>query len=68
MLTLGAFNETSLGNRDICNVFLFQVAAELDRSDTARVLIERSAEASVVDDSGMTALVLMISKMPSVVS
>lgn len=53
---------------DICNVFLLQVAAELDRSDTARFLIERSAEASVVDDSGMTALVLMISKMPSVVS
>ena len=44
------------------------MAAELDRSDTARFLIERSAEASVVDDSGMTALVLMISKMPSVVS
>ena len=53
---------------DICNVFPFQVAAELDRSDTARFLIERSAEASIVDDSGMTALVLMISKMPSVVS
>lgn len=48
--------------------FLFQVAAELDRSDTARFLIALSAEANVADDSGMTALVLMISKMPSVVS
>ena len=45
----------------------FQVAAELDRSDTAKFLIERAAEASVTDDSGMTALVMMISKMPSVV-
>lgn len=43
-----------------------QVAAELDRSETARCLIERSAEAGVADDSGMTALVLMITKMPNV--
>jgi len=43
-----------------------QVAAELDRSDTARCLIERSSEANVADDSGMTALVLMITKMPNV--
>ena len=48
-------------------VLSFQVAAELDRSDTAKFLIERAAEASVTDDSGMTALVMMISKMPSVV-
>jgi len=45
-----------------------QVAAELDRSETAGFLIDRSAEAGVADDSGMTALVMMISKMPSVVS
>lgn len=43
-----------------------QVAAELDRSETAKCLVERSAEANVADDSGMTALVMMISKMPSV--
>ena len=47
--------------------FCDQVAAELDRSETARCLIERSAEAGVADDSGMTALVLMITKMPNVV-
>ena len=39
----------------------------MDRSDTAKCLIDRSAEAGVADDSGMTALVMMISKMPSVV-
>ena len=49
-------------------IYHFQVAAELDRSDTARCLIERSAEAGVADASGMTALVMMISKMPDVVS
>lgn len=49
------------------NALSFQVAAELDRSDTARCLIERSSEANVADDSGMTALVLMITKMPNVV-
>lgn len=51
----------------ICDALSAQVAAELDRSDTARFLIERAAEASVADDSGITALVMMISKMPSVV-
>lgn len=40
----------------------------MDRSETAWFLIDRSAEAGVADDSGMTALVMMISKMPSVVS
>lgn len=39
----------------------------MDRSDTAKCLIDRSAEAGVADDSGMTALVLMITKMPNVV-
>lgn len=49
------------------NTLLCQVAAQLDRSETAKCLIERSAEAGVADDSGMTALVLMITKMPNVV-
>ena len=49
------------------NTLLCQVAAQLDRSETAKHLIERSAEAGVVDDSGTTALVLMITKMPNVV-
>lgn len=50
------------------NTLLCKVAAQLDRSETAKCLIERSAEAGVADDSGMTALVLMITKMPNVVS
>ena len=48
--------------------FLLQVAAELDRSDTARALLEVGAPAGVKDDSGLSALVLMIAKMPGVVS
>lgn len=52
---------------DIFNAVFRQVAAELDRSETARCLIERSSAAGVADDRGMTALVLMITKMPSVV-
>lgn len=51
----------------IWDLLSLQVAAELDRSETARCLIDRSAEASVADDSGQTALVMMITKMPSVV-
>ncbi|CAD5123450.1 DgyrCDS11796 [Dimorphilus gyrociliatus] len=44
------------------------VAAELDRSETARMLIELDdpAPAGVIDDSGQSAVVLMITKMPPV--
>ena len=44
------------------------VAAELDRSDTARMLLEYGANAGVVDKSGMAAIVLMVRKMSPVVS
>ena len=44
------------------------VAAELDRSDTARLLLEYGANAGVVDSSGMSAIVLMVRKMSPVVS
>ena len=47
---------------------LSQVAAEYNRANAARVLIEEGAPAGVMDDSGMSALVLLIKKMPSVVS
>ncbi|XP_063712868.1 uncharacterized protein LOC134840766 isoform X4 [Symsagittifera roscoffensis] len=42
------------------------VAAELDRSDTARMLLEYGANAGVVDKSGMAAIVLMVRKMSPV--
>jgi hypothetical protein len=48
-------------------VFDFQIAAELDRSETARLLVEQGSHAGVRDINGLSALVLMISKMPSVV-
>ncbi|XP_065646900.1 uncharacterized protein LOC124812268 [Hydra vulgaris] len=43
-----------------------QIAAELDRSVTAKLLIDNGADASVYDSSMMTAMVLLIQKMPSV--
>ncbi|XP_071954091.1 uncharacterized protein [Antedon mediterranea] len=43
-----------------------QVAAELDRSETALVLLELGAKACDVDKSGLTAMILMICKMPTV--
>ncbi|XP_072017913.1 LOW QUALITY PROTEIN: uncharacterized protein [Amphiura filiformis] len=43
-----------------------QVAAELDRSETAKFLLELGADASDKDDAGQPALVLMIVKMPAV--
>ncbi|XP_075250241.1 uncharacterized protein LOC142342665 isoform X3 [Convolutriloba macropyga] len=42
------------------------VAAELDRSDTARLLLEYGANAGVVDKSGMSCIVLMARKMSPV--
>ena len=45
----------------------FQIAAELDRSETARLLVEQGSHAGVRDINGLSALVLMITKMPSVV-
>ena len=47
--------------------FHFQIAAELDRSETARMLVEQGSHAGVRDINGLSALVLMITKMPSVV-
>lgn len=47
--------------------FRFQIAAELDRSETARMLVEQGSHAGVRDINGLSALVLMITKMPSVV-
>ncbi|XP_077991605.1 uncharacterized protein LOC144445836 [Glandiceps talaboti] len=43
-----------------------QIAAEGDRSETARVLLEHGANASDTDETGQLALVLMITKMPPV--
>ena len=48
-------------------LFLLQLAAELDRSTTAELLIEAGAPAGVYDDNKLAALVVMIEKMPSVV-
>ena len=44
-----------------------QLAAELDRSKAAELLLEEGAPAGVYDDSKLAALVLMIEKMPNVV-
>lgn len=48
--------------------FSLQLAAELDRSSTAQILVEEGAPAGVYDVSLMGAIVLMIQKMPNVVS
>lgn len=45
-----------------------QIAAESNSSECARILMEAGASAGTRDDSGMTALTLMVTKMPSVVS
>lgn len=45
-----------------------QIAAESNSSECARILMEAGASAGTRDDSGMTALTLMVKKMPSVVS
>jgi len=49
------------------SLFSIQLAAELDRSTTAELLIEEGAPAGVYDDNNLAALVVMIEKMPSVV-
>lgn len=45
-----------------------QIAAESNSSECARILMEAGASAGTRDESGMTALTLMVTKMPSVVS
>ena len=45
-----------------------QVAVESNSSVCASTLMEAGASAGTRDDSGMSALTLMITKMPSVVS
>lgn len=45
-----------------------QIAAESNSAECARILLEEGASAATRDDSGMTALTLMVTKMPSVVS
>ena len=45
-----------------------QIAAESNSSECARIWLEAGASAGTRDDSGMTALTLMVTKMPSVVS
>ena len=45
-----------------------QVAVESNSSVCASILMEAGASAGTRDDSGMSALTLMITKMPSVVS
>lgn len=45
-----------------------QIAAESNSAECARILLEEGASAGTRDDSGMTALTLMVTKMPSVVS
>ena len=48
-------------------LFTFQVAAEHNSAEVAAVLVEGGAFAGVKDDSGLSSLVLLILKMPSVV-
>ena len=45
-----------------------QIAAGSNSAECARILLEAGASAGTRDDSGMTALTLMVTKMPSVVS
>lgn len=45
-----------------------QIAAETNSAECARILLEAGASAGTRDDSGMTALTVMVTKMPSVVS
>lgn len=49
------------------SVFSLQLAAESNSAECAKILLEAGATAGTRDDSGMTALTLMITKMPSVV-
>lgn len=58
--------KSSCANQMVLSVH-FQIAAELDRSETARLLVEQGSHAGVRDINGLSALVLMITKMPSVV-
>ena len=54
--------------RTITFRFSLQLAAESNSAECARILLEAGATAGTRDDSGMTALTLMVTKMPSVVS
>lgn len=56
----------SIEDRDYKERTPLQIAAELDRSETARILVEQGSHAGVRDINGLSALVLMITKMPSV--
>eukprot|EP00794_Sanderia_malayensis_P005153 gene5153-5803_t len=56
----------SLDDRDYKGRTPLQVAAELDRSETCKILLKEGAPAGVCDDSGMSAMALMIMKMPPV--
>ena len=47
---------------------LLQIAAEHNSAEVASLLLEKGAPAGVKDDSGFSALSLLISKMPNVVS
>lgn len=47
---------------------LLQLAAETNSAECARILMEAGASAGARDESGMSALTLMVTKMPSVVS
>ena len=47
--------------------FHHQVAAEHNSAEATRVLLDEGASAGVKDNSGMSALALLISKMPVVV-
>jgi len=53
-------------SRDFKNRTPLQVAAELDRSETTKYLIEQGVPVGVCDSSGLPALTLMIQKMPLV--
>lgn len=55
-------------NRDFKQRTPLTVAAELDRSETARFLLQMGAPADVRDDSGQPVLVPLIMKMAPVVS
>ncbi|XP_032236009.2 transient receptor potential cation channel subfamily A member 1 isoform X2 [Nematostella vectensis] len=56
----------NMDDRDYKGRTPLQVAAELDRSETAKFLIDQGTAAGVQDTSGNCSLSIMISKMPPV--
>lgn len=56
----------SMDDRDYKSRTPLQVAAELDRSETAKFLIDEGATAGVQDNAGSSVMSFMISKMPPV--